>query len=404
MLSRGASLVVLVGTALSFLSKWIIVWLIARYSGGPEMVGAYSSLLSIATPVFVVAQLGLRTILLSSNEPWPWASYVTLRCIGTIVGGGALALAWTQLSTGAPYSLMIVVIVMKLVDSGFDLIMGRIQYGNQMGALGALLSLTSVLAIVAAVLAAIVMGSATWVVLSGAVVTVSMAPWAIQRARRVSVPGGQLTIRSVSGILKSSFPVTLSQLLASLLFQLPIVFLAWTAPLQVTGVYSASAYILTVASLVGTTLQTLLITPFRRARENEGARALLLNSQRVVRETLLLSCIAGIVICFVGGPAIRLVYGPDFEIGLVPLCLLAVASVATVVAYVESVTLTVLNRYSDVSWAMGLSCVMSVAVGAFTMQTSLGQLVGAAGMAAAGACSRGLLMAVLVRRQRRVVP
>lgn len=396
--SRSAALVTL-GSATTSMSKWLLVWLFAHSSGGPEAVGTYSYVLAFATPLFVLCQIGLRTIFLSSIIRWPWRTYSLLRVLGNVVGATVL-IVFVMLSARVSLALGLSVAALKVCDSFLDLRLARMQYGNRMTRLGAIVTVSGVTTMVAAAILVLITGDGTVGVLTAALVSAGSGVWAHIEGRTVgyapNAPGS-----GAGRILSASVPVMTSQFLATLLFQLPVLVLSAVSDPGTVGQFAGAAYLLTAASLAGSTLQTLLITPLRRTRENDGPAALRSRSSRIAVRAVLCAVPVGVAVVVVGSPALTLIYGPGFQMGQLPLALLAIGAIATIGAYIMSVSLTVLNRYISVTMAMGLSCGAALAAGGALVLAQLDPLLIGTTMSAVGATSRLLLMGWFVTRSAR---
>ena len=389
------------GTIGTSLSKWFLLWLFAQSSGGPGAVGAYSSILAFATPLFVVCQLGLRTIFLSLRVRYPWSVFVRLRmlgaCVGALVLGGFIFLA-----PGVPLWLGVAILALKVCDSFQDISLARVQYGNNLVALGAIVFSGAVMTAVAALTLVWVTGDVPAGVLAAASVSFGAGCWGVWVSRRVGYEPDSIT-SGIESILRVSVRVTTSQFLASLLFQLPIVFLAILAGPSVVGVFAAAGYLLTAAALVGSSLQTVLITPFRRLMAEQGKSGLWNASRGVTARVVAGGTIFGIFVVLLGNPVLNVVYGGGFGMHWVPLALLAVAACSTVGAFVLSVTLTVLNRYGVVTWGMGGACLMSALSGVSLAFAGVDPLLIGTAMSAIGAIGRLVLMYWMVRTAVREV-
>lgn len=383
------------GTASAALSKWFLVWIFARSAQGPEAVGIYSSILAIATPLFVISQLGLRNIFISSITRWPWSDYVKLRIVGCVFG--ALLLVGIVVAVPHfPIGLGISLTALKIADSMLDIYLARLQYGNRLLKLGVINTLCGVVTILAAALVVGLTGQPTLGVVVAAVVSGSGALVARSLSRN-TVYESHASTQGWKKILRLSIPVTTFQCLASVLFQLPIVALTLIAGTSAVGVYSASAYLLTVAGLIGATLETLLITPFRQLRERSGLRQVQTGMTKVAGKTLVGGAIAGVGVVIWGSDVLETIYGPEFALGPWPLTVLAIAATATVGSYVVSVALTVANRYSAITVALAGSCALSALAGLFLAFLGLSPLAIGTGMAATGATARLVLTYAMVR-------
>ncbi|HWL00863.1 MAG TPA: hypothetical protein VNQ52_00665 [Microbacteriaceae bacterium] len=76
----------LASTVLRNVAQIVIIWLLATLTN-PETVGRYALVLAIATPVFVVAQLGIRGIYLTHAQPIALRSYVLVQLAFLLAAG-----------------------------------------------------------------------------------------------------------------------------------------------------------------------------------------------------------------------------------------------------------------------------------------------------------------------------
>lgn len=391
------SVLVFAGTVMSAFAKWYLVWLFARLAGGADAVGEYSRILAFATPVFVLCQLGLRTIYVSSRTSYSWRAYRALRIIG-IAAAVMVVLIYLWIDPQISLGLGLAILFLKVNDSLLDLYQGRVQHSGRMTLLGSTMLGNALLTILVSTLVVLATGRVEAGVVSAGLVSTAVAAW----ARYVSKSTGEIQgIFAYRELLKQSAPVTTSQFLASLLFQIPILLLGWYAEDAVVGVFAGAAYLLTVANLIGSTIQTVLITPLRARLQASGVRSLRAPVYGLLMRVGCFGAAGGTVVIFAGSNVLELVYGPGFGVGRWPLALISAAAVLTIMAYVLSVTLNVLNEYGTVTISMALSCVTSGTLGPVVI-TKMDPINGAALIVAVAAVIRLLSMWIFVGRKLRL--
>ncbi|BAC17188.1 polysaccharide biosynthesis protein [Corynebacterium efficiens YS-314] len=389
-------ILVISGTISSAFSKWFLVWLFAQSDGGAEAVGLYSMVLAVATPLFVTAQLGLRTIFVSHETRWPWSTYLFLRGMGTFIGMTIL-LTYVFFTANVPFYLGLAITLLKIADSISDIYAARLQYFHQIQTLGLLSILSSLITILLASISVYVFHSVTWAIVAAAMTSAIFAMAHALLGRRfeyasVHEKGGY------RGIIQASIPVTASQFLSTFLFQIPVLFLGMISNPQTVGVFAASAYLLTIANIFGSSLQTILNTPFRREREKNGVKAVARRAFAVTRSIAFIGIIPVILVAFWGSKLFQVIYGPAFAIPVLPIVLISLAALLNIMAYVQSVTLNVLNRYSIVTWSMAGSCLVAVLNGLIAFFVGVPDLTIGAICAFSGSVTRALFMAVIVSR------
>ncbi|OYN92289.1 lipopolysaccharide biosynthesis protein [Parenemella sanctibonifatiensis] len=396
MAKRGAMLVTL-GIASSSLVRWYLIWLFARTEGGAAAVAEYGFVLALFTPIFVLCQMGLRTIFLSASVRWPWHTYVRLRWLGCVIGV-VIVVGLTWLVPMISWEMGLPMAALKVTSSLSDLQLGRVQYGNRMAKQGQILIVSAIGTAVGATVLVVLTGLGWTGVAMSAVMSLVSAVWARSNGR--SVPYEHDAVDgAVSNILKGGMFAAGSQALASLLFQIPVLVLGIIASPVDTGVFTAAAYLLTAAALLGSTMQTIIITPLRRRRDESGTQFLKSYSARLTRRAALAAVPLVALVALVGDPVLRLVYGPEFGMDWTSLLLIGVGAASIVVAYIQDVTLQVLNRYGSVTAAVAMACIASIAVGGLMILLGSPHVLVGAAMAAAGGMTRFAVMAVVVRRQ-----
>lgn len=386
--SLAGMLLVLGGIASAF-SRWYLVWL-AQQLGGAEGLGAYGLLFAVATPLFVTAQLGLRTVFVSKGTAYPWRSYLILRMAG-LAGGTIILALFVILSPAVSLALGIAVLCLKIFDTIVDLYTARIQFAGRIHTMAFLWLFGAVLAIVLSTLGAFIFQSLPAAVGGAVLASFLMAVW----TWRISLTAPYVPERSEPGyreILGSSFAVTLAEMLASVLLYLPVWLLGVTSELAVVGLFTGISYVLTAADIVGSGVAETLITPLRKVARRDGSRAVIKSVNQLTAVLAVVGVIGGVVFVLVGSPLFQWIYGPEFDLSPLVLALFAVGSVFVVLSHVHSVCLKVLNFNSRVATAFVVACVLALITGVIlTMMGADGLVVGAA-MVAVGSAGRTATM------------
>lgn len=358
---RGAALVT-AGTFAWALTQWYLVWLFARFAGGAEAVGAYAALIAVATPLFILGQLGLRTVYLTLRQHWPWRSYVQLRIAGIAVASLALA-AFVVWDGRQPVALAVSVIALKCADSALDLLMAPIQRSGRLTQLGSLTLGNALGTVVVASVAVGVTGLMHTALFGSAAVSLWICFLAWRLSRKPLTELGA-TGSGKRRIIKSGIPVMMSQGVASFSTYLPVWLLSRWADSGVIGVYSAAAYLLTAANLVGSSTQTVLLPSFRSRFESTGHVGLLSRASRLASILAIGGVLAAPIAVTFGSSILAMLYGSGFEMSRFSLLLLSIAAIAVAPSYVYSVVLVVLNRYKTelLIWVVALVFAMVVGV------------------------------------------
>lgn len=397
MSSRLSGILVLTGTILTAFTNWYLILLFARVGEGASSVGAYSSILAIATPAFVFSQLGLRTILVSHKSRFTWNTFVVLRILGA-AAGASIVFIWLAVSDQHSLSLTASVILLKIANAFNDLYQARLQYAHQIRPLGLLMIADGLATVGATTMGLIISGLIEVAILASATVSILSASVAAWISRDVFAGDHSASVSEIPRILKASIPVTASQFFASLLFQIPVLMLTEVGGLQAVGVYTSAAYLMTVASLIGSTLQTVLISPLRNLLRKFGQGVVLKQARRHATRVLQISAPVTVLVVLAGDFVLKFTYGDEFGIGYFSLLLLCISCSLTIVAYILSVALNVLNEYGRVTTAMSSSCLVAFAISLIMLSVDSGLLNVAFGASAGGAITRAISMHVLLMR------
>lgn len=135
------------------LAPLLILLLLARMTN-PSTVGMYSLALAIATPVFVFAQLGMRTVTLTLHPEARFREYALVQTVAVFLG---LAVVFLCALVGAVHLVLIVVLaaLLKSSDAFADLLSGPLQRHGKSATVfvASLLTATAVSLVAAVVLA-----------------------------------------------------------------------------------------------------------------------------------------------------------------------------------------------------------------------------------------------------------
>ena len=360
--TRAIDRYIFAGGSLSWaIAQWFLVWLFARVGDGAAAVGQYSLTLAIVTPVFIIGQLGLRTVYLSLQTSFTWKSYLILRLIGT---GAAIVIivAYYQIDPSANLPLLAAVVAVRCFDVYHDILYARFQRENRLLLIGMHSITNSVLTMIIAFVAIMLTHNIALTVLcvgiGSALVAASAQRYVLKVPRDpAAAPGGYRRI------LRAGVPTTISESLAALSLYLPILFLSVIADDATTGVFATAAYLLTAANLTGDTLKDIFITSFRWTFEESGARKLLRRAHKVSGVLIILVVVAIPIIIFAGSPVLEFIYGDEFALTHLELAVLSAAMVPVASSYIYEATLNVLNAYAGQAWIWFMACSLGVGVG-----------------------------------------
>lgn len=326
-------------------SQWFIVWLFARFAGGSESVGVYASLLAVVMPVFVLAQLGLRTVYLTLSVDVAWRVYRTVRVCAVLVVSLLLMPLLLVVHWLDDISVALALLILKSMDSVLDLYMGRLQRRESFIALGALTIANSLSTVILSAAVILATGSIAGALLGSATASMAIVVIAARLGAQPDGADARGDVRAALLTVRSGLPVALSQGVALMAAYLPTLLLASLFDAAAVGVYAAAAYLITAANLLGASLQILLLTSFRRIYESQGPQHLFLMAVRSALPLLAVGLAGGIAVARWGNEVVKSVYGDSFEVPGAGLVLLAIGAALVAPSYMFSMVLVVLNAY-----------------------------------------------------------
>ncbi len=224
--------------------------------GTPGMVGQYALAFAVTAPVFMLADLDLRSILATdSNNAAGFGDYLGLRLV-TALMGMAVVFVIALLQGGAQTGLIIILVgSSKGIESVSDMLFGLLQKNQRLDKLGISLMLKGVLSIPAMVLPLLYLHS-----LPLGVALVAAALLAVLLLYDIPVvrPYAELKIRLVPKdlwiLLRLSIPLGIVLLFNSLIKNLPNYFIRAFYGEESLGYFSSMIYFLSAGSLVASAL------------------------------------------------------------------------------------------------------------------------------------------------------
>lgn len=255
---RKETAALLVSTVLRNVVQIVIVWLLATLTN-PEAVGRYALVLAIATPVFVVAQLGIRGIYLTHARAIALRSYVFVQLAfliaATLVTVGAAAIFSPGLAL-----LALFVSGAKASDALAEAFSGVAQRFHRTGLILTCSALVAVLGGAAVALLLLTTGSVELATLGFAAVSLVCTALALAVPAVGLARSGEAAQRLLSlgdswrYIVAAGLPLGLSTGLLQLVTSAPQYVLDQTAGSADVGRLAVLVYAYAVADLVAGTL------------------------------------------------------------------------------------------------------------------------------------------------------
>jgi O-antigen/teichoic acid export membrane protein len=117
-------------------SQWMLFVILARLAS-PELVGAYALSLAVASPVFLMANLHLRTVLATDVAgEYSFDTYLVLRLISSGAAASILFACSVAFRDGTGGGILAALAIHKLMESLSELLYGRFQLRERMAQIG----------------------------------------------------------------------------------------------------------------------------------------------------------------------------------------------------------------------------------------------------------------------------
>lgn len=238
--------------------QWVMLVMLAKL-GTAEMMGQFALGFAVAAPVFLLARLSLREVLVTdARGEHPFGDYLVLRLITTVAGllviSGIAGLASYNWETR---SAIFLVGVVKAVESVVDVLYGLMQKHERMDLIARSTVTRGVLSLLVFGAAVHLLGSVLWgLVLISAVSALVLATYDLPAAARL--PGTGLAPRWVridlTRLTRLSWPLGVTTMLISLSVMIPRYFVEHYRGEQELGAFVAMSYLTLVGSTVVNTL------------------------------------------------------------------------------------------------------------------------------------------------------
>lgn len=352
------------GNGVFALCQWGTLIVFAKL-GSPALVGQVIYGLALTAPLFVIAQLQLRSVQATdADNRHALDQYIGLRVLTTIAALIASVLIAAAMSTSSKQLALIILFwsLSKAVDSGSDCLYGLFQQSERMDYVGVSFSLRGLLAVAGVAvlfraghsaplaLAGLVAGWTTVFILFDIPVARNLLR---QRKESANAPNGTgetlrpaLNRRQLTPLCLEAAPLGVVAFLVTLQTQIPRYVVKGLLHSRELGLFSAAAYLTMIGALLVNALGAPACVRLAQCHvtgDRSGFRALL-------AKLLLVAAalgIAGILVsAFAGGRILTLLYTKEYSGMAGVLTMLCVGSALSFVASFLGYGMTSLRRYT----------------------------------------------------------
>lgn len=333
-------------------SQWFLVWLFA-YFGGTSEVGEYAQALAITTPIYMIAEGGLRSIIITAVERPSYGRAVRLRLIAVTIA----TLVSLPLGLLLEIDLLFVLTplaLLKSLDSLIDVPLSYLQAKRQFAATasGGVLNSVSTIAVAAA---SIGLGSTDfllWASCIGSAITASIYLLYAARLETGTGPLPQLRKMTLLGLSTGA---------NALVVYAPVLYLGRMGDETAVGVYAVVMQAVSLASIFLSAVQQGILPWLASTRADGGtASAFMWRRARLLMMTIGASLAAGIAVTL--PPLTPIIYGSEFQISTLEALPLALCALALASAYYTGAALLVANEYGIQIYAAIASLALITAI------------------------------------------
>ena len=367
-----ASALVMLGTFLGPISQWMLFFLLAR-AGGSALAGEFAIIVAIAAPTFVLTNCGLRSGYITLKERYSYAAYFRIRVVSSLAG--AVALVSIGLLIQLTVWFLLLIAFQKLFDALLDLEFAWLQRRRRNGAFGGIMTFNGVLTILLA-LSAVNFGLAAEFILGGSLVA-SAASFCVAFFVRKIAQADEKYVAPADApylyILRACWAITLGQLLAILIVNIPFWAVSIGGTAEDVGRFAAAAYMITVGSLMGSSLNSVVLGQYQHLIAGNEYRRV---ASKAVRGSFLMlgvGLVLAVAIGLFSNEFFGLIYGGEFQFTAFELMLIAAAAALNPGTHLMNAALVAANSYTRQMYVV--LCALIAAL----LAASIGLAMGASG-------------------------
>jgi O-antigen/teichoic acid export membrane protein len=305
--------------------QWMMLVVLARTSS-LEVVGLFALALAITAPVFMFAQLQLRTVQATDvRQLYRFREYLQVRLLAMCCAFGTVLVICVIAGYGQPViSAAVAVSIWKCLDGCSDILHGLFQQHERMRIISTSMMLKGLLSLAGFAAVLFFSGDLIWalssLVLASTVVLIGYDIPMCHRLRheytaslaKASDRRYQRSPRRLGSLVWLALPLGLVQLLVAVSANAPRYFLEHWRGTREVGIFAALAYFITAGQVVVTALQQAALPRLARfaSLDLKAYQRLMV---RLIGVGLLLG-VGGIVVAVMFGPIVlRYSYGPAYE-------------------------------------------------------------------------------------------
>jgi O-antigen/teichoic acid export membrane protein len=314
LLSRNFSYA-LVGNIIFQLCQWLLLSSLTKLST-PEVVGQYSLALAITTPLMILFNLQLRTILATDTKnQFELAQYVDLRRLTNICFLLVLFIVLIILDYSL-YTVLLTIIIglSKIVESMSDIIYGLSQKNEDMKRIATSQIYRAVLSLISFVLLFYLtknlLISVTGILISWGGVLLFYDSKLLQQYH-LSIFSFK-KIKYNKNLLITSIPLGIVLMLSSLNTNIPRIFIEKYLGNDQLGYYASISYIIVAGNIIITSLGQSMAPRLSKLANSNNLLAFNETLRKLVLFSFSLGLVCFIIVFFLGKNILSIIYTPEY--------------------------------------------------------------------------------------------
>ncbi|MBU5443474.1 lipopolysaccharide biosynthesis protein [Paenibacillus sp. MSJ-34] len=302
------------GNVVYALCQWALIAMMAKW-GGAAMVGQYSLGLAVTAPVFMLANLQLRSIQATDSErQYAFGDYMGLRLCTSVLSVAVIAAIMAMNRHSWEMTAVVLLIgCSKAIESVSDVVYGMVQQRERLDLIAKSLLVKGPLSLLTTALLLWTTGSLVVCVAGLCAVWLLVLVAADMRyGARFETLKPRLRLQQLRSLAKLSFPLGIVMMLISLTDALPRYFIESILGTETLGFYASLAYFIvagsTVMGALGQTASPRLARYYAERRTADYKRLL----WRMGALAAGLGAAGTVVAAVAGKPILALVYTPEY--------------------------------------------------------------------------------------------
>lgn len=376
------------GNAVYAASQWGMVSVLAKL-GSPELVGQYALGVAVTTPVLMLAQSNLRSVIATDvTHEHRFRDYRNLRILSLFVALFAIVILSVAGHKGAESIAIMLVGIAQTVEWMSDVYHGLMQQRDLMDRMAVSMAIRGVLSV--GIMAVVLkLSGSLMAALAGVVIVrlfmlflydsrIATRNFVDQRGRASSAPR---RLQEIRRILHVSLPLGVVVMLGSLSLNIPRYFIAHSMGTRMLGIYSAIASVTAAGNLIVNALGQ-AATPRMAKLFSAGNHGAMKRLTAQLCGTGVLLGAGGLLACLViGRRVLTICFGPEYADHNNLLMMLAVAAGAGYVASLLGYAITACRRFRE-QLPLQLACLAATVIACAVLVPRFGLMGAAAGIVA----------------------